>query len=133
MSQEINETALNMAFKTDLPMFEWFNTEEAFQRGVRFRYGSLGTKQTASPNAILEGKLFLSKFRAASKSRVWTGFDWKGLKKGALVVDVGGGVGHQSMTLLQHHEHLRFVVQDRMHVLKDATEASLSRLIPYLA
>ncbi|KAI0314195.1 S-adenosyl-L-methionine-dependent methyltransferase [Amylostereum chailletii] len=48
------------------------------------------------------------------------GFDWKGLKQGALVVDVGGGVGAQSLTLAREHPHLRFVVQDRESVIKNA-------------
>ena len=47
-------------------------------------------------------------------------FDWKGLPENALVVDVGGGVGSQSLTLAEHHPHLRFVVEDREPVLKDA-------------
>ena len=46
------------------------------------------------------------------------GFDWKGLKEGAIVVDVGGGIGGQSMTLAQNFSHLRFVVQDREAVIK---------------
>jgi hypothetical protein len=42
------------------------------------------------------------------------------LKHDALVVDVGGGIGSQSMTLAQNYSHLRFVIQDREPVLKDA-------------
>ena len=57
------------------------------------------------------------------------GFDWKGLKQDAVVVDVGGGIGSQSMTLAQNHSHLRLVVQDREPVVKDAIQVcSLSRL-----
>jgi hypothetical protein len=48
------------------------------------------------------------------------GFDWKSLKQNALVVDVGGGIGSQSMVLAKNHSHLRFIVQDREQVLKDA-------------
>ena len=48
------------------------------------------------------------------------GFNWADLKHNALIVDVGGGIGAQSMTLAQNHAHLRFVVQDREEVLQDA-------------
>jgi ubiquinone/menaquinone biosynthesis C-methylase UbiE len=50
------------------------------------------------------------------------GYAWEGLPEGSLVVDVGGGVGSQSLTLATHHPHLRFVVQDRELVVGDATE-----------
>jgi hypothetical protein len=38
------------------------------------------------------------------------------------VVDVGGGVGAQSLMLANHHPQLRFVVQDRESVVSDAIE-----------
>jgi ubiquinone/menaquinone biosynthesis C-methylase UbiE len=40
------------------------------------------------------------------------GYAWANLPKGSTVVDVGGGVGAQSLTLATHHPHLRFIVQD---------------------
>ena len=39
-----------------------------------------------------------------------------------MVIDVGGGVGAQSLTLANHHSHLRFVVQDRESVIGNAIE-----------
>lgn len=38
------------------------------------------------------------------------------------MVDVGGGIGAQSLTLAQNYEHLQFVVQDRAEITKDAKE-----------
>lgn len=38
------------------------------------------------------------------------------------MVDVGGGVGAQTLLLADHHPQLRFVVQDRETVLGDAVE-----------
>ena len=57
------------------------------------------------------------------------GFEWKALKQDAIVVDVGGGIGSQSLILAQHNEHLRFVVQDRESVVKDAVKVSIARLV----
>ena len=53
---------------------------------------------------------------------VLAGYGWERLPQGSLVVDVGGGVGAQSLTLAQHHPQLRFVIQDRESVLGDATD-----------
>jgi hypothetical protein len=63
-----------------------------------------GSKNASPANAILEG------------------YNWGGLPEGSLVVDVGGGVGSQSLTLAKHHPQLRFVIQDRESVLGDATD-----------
>jgi len=49
-------------------------------------------------------------------------YAWDQLPKDSLVVDVGGGVGAQSLTLALRHSHLRFVVQDRDSVVGDAVE-----------
>ena len=48
------------------------------------------------------------------------GYAWEKLPEGSLVVDVGGGVGAQSLTLATHHPHLRFVVQDLKSVVDGA-------------
>ena len=50
------------------------------------------------------------------------GYTWENIPEGSLVVDVGGGVGTQSLTLAIHQPHLRFVVQDRESVVGDAVE-----------
>lgn len=50
------------------------------------------------------------------------GFDWKGLPADALVVDVGGGIGSQSLHLAKSFNHLKFIVQDRPAVLDAANQ-----------
>ena len=50
----------------------------------------------------------------------FVGYGWEHLPEGSLVVDVGGGVGSQSLTLANHFPQLRFVVQDQESVVGDA-------------
>ena len=54
------------------------------------------------------------------------GYTWENIPEGSLVVDVGGGMGAQSLTLATHHPHLRFVIQDRESVVGDAVEVHAS-------
>lgn len=54
------------------------------------------------------------------------GFDWQALPAGSLVVDVGGGVGSQTLTLAKAFNHLKYVVQDRAAVISgSAVQVSL--------
>ncbi|KAA1470803.1 S-adenosyl-L-methionine-dependent methyltransferase [Dentipellis sp. KUC8613] len=101
-SYEANKTAANKAFNTDLNMFPFFETPGNEYRMVRFGHAMNGSRAMMVPNAIVAG------------------FDWKSLKDGALVVDVGGGVGSQSLTLAQNFPHLRFIVQDRPAVIVES-------------
>ena len=48
-----------------------------------------------------------------------SGFDWRSLPKGALVVDVGGGVGTVVSVLVKALPDLMFVIQDRQAVIED--------------
>ncbi|GAA5946420.1 hypothetical protein JCM3765_000234 [Sporobolomyces pararoseus] len=50
------------------------------------------------------------------------GFPWKDLPKDAILVDVGGGVGHLCLTIGASVPHLSFVVEDREEVVKAAPE-----------
>ena len=56
------------------------------------------------------------------------GFDWGSLSKGSMIVDVGGGVGAQSLALAKAFAHLQFIVEDRPSVISDAAKV----LIPHL-
>ncbi|KAA1468506.1 O-methyltransferase [Dentipellis sp. KUC8613] len=98
-SYEANKTAHSRAFNINLDMFSWFETPGNEYRATRFGHAMNGSRASMPANAIVEG------------------FDWKGLKEGAVVVDVGGGVGSQSLVLSKHFSHLRFIVQDRALVV----------------
>jgi hypothetical protein len=57
--------------------------------------------------------------RSFSMEHLVSGFDWAGLGEGT-VVDVGGGIGSASRALARKFEKLRFVVEDREEVVKNA-------------
>jgi ubiquinone/menaquinone biosynthesis C-methylase UbiE len=50
------------------------------------------------------------------------GYAWGQLPEGSLIVDVGGGLGSQSLLLAKYHPQLRFVVQDREAAIRDTVE-----------
>lgn len=54
------------------------------------------------------------------------GYDWKSLKKGDLVVDVGGGIGSTAIHLAKAYPDLRFVIQDRASVVPDGIKVCFS-------
>lgn len=63
----------------------------------------------------------------------YTGYEWGKLPPGSLIIDVGGGVGPQSLTLARRHSGLRFVVQDREAVIADANEVRYALIrFPYI-
>jgi len=50
---------------------------------------------------------------------VVVGFDWAIILNGT-VVDVGGGIGTQSLILAQEYPNLKLVIQDLPSVIEDA-------------
>lgn len=60
---------------------------------------------------------------------LYPGFEWDTLETNALVVDVGGGIGAQSMTIAKKFPHLRIIVQDREQTVKDAVSVRISRTV----
>ncbi|KAF8467031.1 S-adenosyl-L-methionine-dependent methyltransferase, partial [Russula ochroleuca] len=91
---ESNKTAFNKAR----------NLPDNKLRFARFGAAMNGLENASPTNSILEG------------------YDWEGVPEGSLVVDIGGGVGAQSLTLAKRHPQLRFVVQDRESVVGDAID-----------
>ncbi|KAJ6461735.1 O-methyltransferase [Mycena sanguinolenta] len=51
------------------------------------------------------------------------GFPWASLPEGAVVVDVGGGIGSAALLLGQMHPHLRVIVQDLPEVAANAQKS----------
>ncbi|KAF9891429.1 hypothetical protein FE257_004285 [Aspergillus nanangensis] len=93
-SQQRNETALNLAYNTPLPKFDFFATEP--ERAARFSRAMMG----------------MASHDRFGLHHLIGAFDWAGLPPGATVVDVGASSGHCSHALATAFEHLNFVVQD---------------------
>ena len=47
------------------------------------------------------------------------GYTWEKLVPDSLIVDVGGGIGTQTMVLAKSFPQLKFIVQDREAVVPD--------------
>ncbi|KAF8467039.1 hypothetical protein DFH94DRAFT_301018 [Russula ochroleuca] len=108
---EANKTAFNKAYNVNEDMWSWFERPENRLHLVRFRAVMNGLKNASPADAILEG------------------YDWERLPEGSLVVDVGGGVGSQSLTLAKRYPQLRFLIQDRESVLGDAIHDVLDTVL----
>ncbi|KAI9463926.1 S-adenosyl-L-methionine-dependent methyltransferase [Russula earlei] len=99
---ESNKTAMNKALNVEGDFWSWLEGPDNRLRLARFGAAMNGLKNMTPVDAILQG------------------YDWNHLPMDSLVVDVGGGIGSQSMTLARHNPHLRFIVQDREAVIGDA-------------
>ncbi|KAF7358292.1 hypothetical protein MVEN_00878500 [Mycena venus] len=84
----------NLAFRTDEALFKFLQRPENSYSRRRFAVGMKGTAASDPPDLILQG------------------FEWGKLPSGAVVVDVGGGVGHASLVLALAHPRLRIINQD---------------------
>ncbi|KAH9033352.1 S-adenosyl-L-methionine-dependent methyltransferase [Lactarius pseudohatsudake] len=101
---EPTKTALNKAFGFEGDMWSWIERPNNRLRLARFGSAMINVTNMTPEDAILEG------------------YAWEKLPPGSLVVDVGGGVGSQSLVFARRHPDLHFVVQDRDSVLSDANE-----------
>jgi hypothetical protein len=103
-SFESNKTAFNKAYNVKEEIWTWFEAPGNELYLTRFGAAMNGIKNLSPPEAILEG------------------YTWGQLPEGSLIVDIGGGVGTQSLVLSKHHPQLRFIVQDREPIVRDAVE-----------
>lgn len=101
-SEDANKAPIQRAMHTNLPIFEWLEKPENATALRKFHIG-FGSMGKISLDAISS-----------------QGFAWSSLPEGSTVVDVAGGVGNVSMTLIQKYPHLRYVVQDRAPVIQHA-------------
>ncbi|KAK7002240.1 S-adenosyl-L-methionine-dependent methyltransferase [Favolaschia claudopus] len=84
----------NLAYDTKETLFEWMEGPERSYHVNRFASAMQGTA------AMEPGDL------------IFRGFDWSALPRESVIVDVGGGIGHESLTIAKKYPHLRVVNQD---------------------
>ncbi|KAI0314822.1 S-adenosyl-L-methionine-dependent methyltransferase [Amylostereum chailletii] len=101
-STDMYDVAFNRAFNTKDFFFGWYELPENRYRLSRFGYAMDATAKMMVSKAIVDG------------------LDWRGLGEGAVVVDVGSGVGAQALILAKECPNLRIVLQDRGPPLEDA-------------
>jgi len=100
--------------KINKPYWEWIEEPENDYRLKRFSAAMIGAASLDPPNAID------------------LGFKWGDLPADSVVVDVGGGLGHITMKLLQYHPNLKYIVQDREPVIDQAHEVQFNSNLPML-
>ncbi|KAJ6548617.1 S-adenosyl-L-methionine-dependent methyltransferase [Mycena capillaripes] len=84
----------NLAYSTDEPMFSWMQDPKNRNQVSRFAVAMQGTGATEPPEVIFQG------------------FDWSVLPSHGIIVDVGGGIGHSSLTIAKRYPHLRIINED---------------------
>ncbi|KAI0041973.1 S-adenosyl-L-methionine-dependent methyltransferase [Auriscalpium vulgare] len=95
------DTAFNLAYKTKKTLWEWYKEPENQWRGSRFTACMAGAGDHFPPSIFING------------------YDWKALKEGSVVVDVGGSLGGLTLVLAKQFPHLKYVVQDLAPVIVD--------------
>ncbi|KAI9441374.1 S-adenosyl-L-methionine-dependent methyltransferase [Lactarius indigo] len=99
-------TAFNLSQRTTLSYWTWLETPENSTRLARFARAMAGT----------EGWM-------GSSDAELCAFPFPDLAEGALVVDVGGGIGSTTLRLAQRFPNFRFIIQDREPVCKLGEDA----------
>ncbi|KAI0453369.1 S-adenosyl-L-methionine-dependent methyltransferase [Xylaria acuta] len=106
-SESITECAVNAAFDTDEPLFEWLSRDAT--RQTRFDQGMAGFSGVDGKAAGRSGNIDIA------------AYPWgTALGPEAVVVDVGGGSGHVSKALAAAFPSFRITVQDRAEVVDAA-------------
>ncbi|KZP25715.1 S-adenosyl-L-methionine-dependent methyltransferase [Athelia psychrophila] len=97
-SSEPNQAPFNRAYGIDIPMWAWHQLPEQSYSRRRFNVAMQGMTKL-QPSDVLT-----------------TAFDWASLPDGALVVDVGGGIGAPSLPLARAFTGLKVIIQDEAEV-----------------
>ncbi|KAI0057865.1 S-adenosyl-L-methionine-dependent methyltransferase [Artomyces pyxidatus] len=94
-----SESPFNLGWNTKQSIWEWFEEPGNEWRGRRFVSAMTGGA------ALFPSTIFTD------------GFDWKALKEGSVVVDVGGNVGTVTLTIAKSFPHLKYIVEDQEKVI----------------
>ncbi|KAJ7876529.1 O-methyltransferase [Mycena olivaceomarginata] len=94
ISSATEKLPFNVALGTDDPLFKWMQRPENRHHVKRFATAMKGTAQAEPADLIFQG------------------FDWSLLPNNGVIVDVGGGIGHLSLSVAKRYPHLRVANQD---------------------
>jgi len=95
-------TAHMRAFRTDENMFQWFENPKNKSRLTRFGIAMHGSAAEEPEDTIFRG------------------FKWEELSAGSVIVDVGGGLGASSLSIVKKYPKLKIVNQDRGPVIEQS-------------
>ncbi|KAJ6568854.1 O-methyltransferase [Mycena capillaripes] len=101
-SAKATDSPWNIATKTDIFLFDWYDLPENEHLKTRFSFAMACSTKLEPPEAILAG------------------FKWTDLPEDSVIVDVGGGVGSTALIIAKAVPHVNLVVQDRSSVIEDA-------------
>ncbi|KAJ2964529.1 hypothetical protein NUW54_g14236 [Trametes sanguinea] len=113
----------NLAFRTELGYFDWLELPENKTRLTEFGRAMTGARGWEVSENIVNGRVECPELWGGIVSRntlQLTAYPWKNLADNSVVIDVGGGIGSTSMVLAKAYPNLRFVVEDRPHVVEIA-------------
>ncbi|KIY46447.1 S-adenosyl-L-methionine-dependent methyltransferase [Fistulina hepatica ATCC 64428] len=109
---DANKCGITKAFNTDLTYFQWLDRPANMRRMRRIGMAMHGVTQMLPPNSMLRG------------------FDFQSLPEGAVMIDVGGGVGSVSLEVAREHPHMKFIIVDRPNeIIQAGKVCSLSPVI----
>ncbi|KAF7352021.1 S-adenosyl-L-methionine-dependent methyltransferase [Mycena venus] len=95
-------TAHMRAFRTNENMFQWFENPANKARLTRFGIAMQGSAAEEPEDTIFRG------------------FKWDSLPAGSVIVDVGGGLGASSLSIVKKYPQLKVVNQDRGPVIEQS-------------
>ena len=122
---EPTKMALNKAVDIEGDMWSWLEDPDNRLRLARFGTAMTGVKIITSSDFSTVCHLYSIDHHLALCVKP-TGYGCEKLPSGSLVIDIGGGVGAQSLTSAGRHPYLHFIVQDCEAVIGDANEVSVA-------
>ncbi|KAF8180013.1 O-methyltransferase [Mycena galopus ATCC 62051] len=94
LSNPTETVPFSLAYRTEKSMFAWMHETQNQYSMARFAVAMQGTAATEPSDLIFQG------------------FDWSLVPSQGKIVDVGGGIGHLSLTIAKRYPQLRVVNQD---------------------
>ncbi|PTB40951.1 uncharacterized protein TrAFT101_006102 [Trichoderma asperellum] len=93
-SEESTETGVNLAYKQDLPWFDFIQQDQEFSKRYNLAMQAHGSGEGYSMETVVKG------------------YPWEKLPQDGTVVDMGGNQGYISFALAEAFPNLSFIVQD---------------------